>query len=168
MASPQGGSLCPLTTPKQALPSTHIPRGQAQGKPCPLPRRAIDRQLAVHRPRQPARDIEAEPRSAAIGAPQPFKFLEHDRLLLGVDPLPLVGNRHRRAVAVAVDADPYLRIFGRIADRIAEQVEQHLQHAPELARRGRPVRSEEHTSELQSLMRISYAVFRLKKKKPKQ
>src|SRR3546814_7784029 len=30
---------------------------------------------------------------------------------------------------------------------------------------GRPVRSEEHTSELQSLMRISYAVFCLKKKK---
>src|SRR3546814_5857787 len=29
-----------------------------------------------------------------------------------------------------------------------------------------PVRSEEHTSELQSLMRISYAVFCLKKKKP--
>src|SRR3546814_7904588 len=27
-------------------------------------------------------------------------------------------------------------------------------------------RSEEHTSELQSLMRISYAVFRLKKKRP--
>src|SRR3546814_5250531 len=30
------------------------------------------------------------------------------------------------------------------------------------------VRSEEHTSELQSLMRISYAVFCLKKKKHKQ
>src|SRR3546814_9303837 len=30
-----------------------------------------------------------------------------------------------------------------------------------------PVRSEEHTSELQSLMRISYAVFCLKKKKQK-
>src|SRR3546814_9552644 len=30
-----------------------------------------------------------------------------------------------------------------------------------------PVRSEEHTSELQSLMRISYAVFCLKKKKYK-
>src|SRR3546814_4321036 len=29
---------------------------------------------------------------------------------------------------------------------------------------GRPIRSEEHTSELQSLMRISYAVFCLKKK----
>src|SRR3546814_5671624 len=35
---------------------------------------------------------------------------------------------------------------------------------------GKPaeVRSEEHTSELQSLMRISYAVFCLKKKKYKQ
>src|SRR3546814_2559042 len=31
--------------------------------------------------------------------------------------------------------------------------------------RTRPTRSEEHTSELQSLMRISYAVFCLKKKK---
>src|SRR3546814_2711496 len=31
--------------------------------------------------------------------------------------------------------------------------------------RQRPPRSEEHTSELQSLMRISYAVFCLKKKK---
>src|SRR3546814_10598918 len=36
-----------------------------------------------------------------------------------------------------------------------------LQHAEQL-------RSEEHTSELQSLMRISYAVFCLKKKKQKQ
>src|SRR3546814_15116191 len=35
------------------------------------------------------------------------------------------------------------------------------------ARLGRAVRSEEHTSELQSLMRISYAVFCLKKKKCK-
>src|SRR3546814_6562423 len=34
-----------------------------------------------------------------------------------------------------------------------------LQHSHQL-----PVRSEEHTSELQSLMRISYAVFCLKKK----
>src|SRR3546814_8429741 len=32
----------------------------------------------------------------------------------------------------------------------------------------RPLRSEEHTSELQSLMRISYAVFCLKKKKQKE
>src|SRR3546814_3932581 len=37
-----------------------------------------------------------------------------------------------------------------------------------LAAAVRPDRSEEHTSELQSLMRISYAVFCLKKKKKKK
>src|SRR3546814_10807547 len=36
-----------------------------------------------------------------------------------------------------------------------------------IRRRNGGVRSEEHTSELQSLMRISYAVFCLKKKKHK-
>src|SRR3546814_6338557 len=39
----------------------------------------------------------------------------------------------------------------------------HWKHAPILSRI-RACRSEEHTSELQSLMRISYAVFCLKKK----
>src|SRR3546814_1177300 len=35
---------------------------------------------------------------------------------------------------------------------------------PAYGKDGGPIRSEEHTSELQSLMRISYAVFCLKKK----
>src|SRR3546814_7096788 len=39
---------------------------------------------------------------------------------------------------------------------------------PRSARDARGRRSEEHTSELQSLMRISYAVFCLKKKKTKK
>src|SRR3546814_8181615 len=38
-------------------------------------------------------------------------------------------------------------------------------HERRLSETGPAVRSEEHTSELQSLMRISYAVFCLKKKK---
>src|SRR3546814_6927389 len=46
--------------------------------------------------------------------------------------------------------------YGRPRDRQGEP--------PRLPRR-RQIRSEEHTSELQSLMRISYAVFCLKKKK---
>src|SRR3546814_4169996 len=54
---------------------------------------------------------------------------------------------------------------GRLDDRRADLCE--LQYR----RRGRDpagdIRSEEHTSELQSLMRISYAVFCLKKKKKK-
>src|SRR3546814_7087983 len=42
----------------------------------------------------------------------------------------------------------------------------HLSHGGAELQPGDGDRSEEHTSELQSLMRISYAVFCLKKKKP--
>src|SRR3546814_2601314 len=48
--------------------------------------------------------------------------------------------------------------------RVAQQVQQRLLNLRGVQARG-AVRSEEHTSELQSLMRISYAVFCLKKKK---
>src|SRR3546814_1960035 len=47
--------------------------------------------------------------------------------------------------------------------------QQHVACSINLLRQGfgsAPIRSEEHTSELQSLMRISYAVFCLKKNKP--
>src|SRR3546814_1377679 len=43
-----------------------------------------------------------------------------------------------------------------------------LHHQPGVGVAGHRLRSEEHTSELQSLMRISYAVFCLKKKKHKE
>src|SRR3546814_4985776 len=53
--------------------------------------------------------------------------------------------------------------------RAVEEVEKKGQSAIRDAESGERVvtRSEEHTSELQSLMRISYAVFCLKKKKNK-
>src|SRR3546814_7078223 len=71
-----------------------------------------------------------------------------------------VNIAHRRATAgLALAIGP---AFGPTPHRV-EDVEQ----IPAL--RGQPIfvtrRSEEHTSELQSLMRISYAVFCLKKKK---
>src|SRR3546814_2544325 len=43
----------------------------------------------------------------------------------------------------------------------------HTRRGPDDRAAGQPRRSEEHTSELQSLMRISYAVFCLKKKNTK-
>src|SRR3546814_1761393 len=65
---------------------------------------------------------------------------------------------------------PYTTLFR--SQRHREQCAGRSPHpAPETQRHedqqridGQPARSEEHTSELQSLMRISYAVFCLKKK----
>src|SRR3546814_5559135 len=64
---------------------------------------------------------------------------------------------------------PYTTLFrsfprrarGRLRARLFGECQQRLPGHQHLDRR----RSEEHTSELQSLMRISYAVFCLKKKK---
>src|SRR3546814_8940236 len=69
---------------------------------------------------------------------------------------------HHRAQRGAVAFTP-----GREAKNAAEGVEAHScvsSRANASAYSARPLRSEEHTSELQSLMRISYAVFCLKKK----
>src|SRR3546814_5401354 len=57
------------------------------------------------------------------------------------------------------------RTFQRIGEAAEGKLARQRQPGLELAERRRIKRSEEHTSELQSLMRISYAVFCLKKKK---
>src|SRR3546814_1908636 len=69
---------------------------------------------------------------------------------------------HRRSWARAIhrrqQVDPLARIQPAHRPRGMDRaVEHHVEREPR--------RSEEHTSELQSLMRISYAVFCLKKKK---
>src|SRR3546814_5221720 len=53
----------------------------------------------------------------------------------------------------------------RIRVKLAQRINQPPAPNPVIRLIGRIKRSEEHTSELQSLMRISYAVFCLKKKK---
>src|SRR3546814_9648324 len=69
------------------------------------------------------------------------------------------------AQAKGESAEPFPRLrgeAGRAGGRRATGVSAHVERLPA---RGALIRSEEHTSELQSLMRISYAVFCLKKKK---
>src|SRR3546814_5588368 len=69
-----------------------------------------------------------------------------------------VGNEYRRRLAPKLQYS--LKAARLSANRLGISVPD-----PVGCRRSLAVRSEEHTSELQSLMRISYAVFCLKKKK---
>src|SRR3546814_3051238 len=75
---------------------------------------------------------------------------------------PPVRSGHAIAVAISggdgnlVPAARQADSFGRVLQQVEEYLDQPVAAAAD--------RSEEHTSELQSLMRISYAVFCLKKK----
>src|SRR3546814_10762686 len=72
----------------------------------------------------------------------------------------IAGADHESVIIIEADA------IGGIADVETEQMVVLEEHAG-LDREVQGLRSEEHTSELQSLMRISYAVFCLKKKNKK-
>src|SRR3546814_1246518 len=73
-----------------------------------------------------------------------------DSLKVQVDARLAAGKRRPGLAVVLVGADPASQSYVRNKRRAAQK------------------RSEEHTSELQSLMRISYAVFCLTKKKKNQ
>src|SRR3546814_5271143 len=79
-----------------------------------------------------------------VGPMRPFRRIDHEQGQLGVRP-------HRC----------------RPGERMPEITQDYLA-ARRSGRLCSALRSEEHTSELQSLMRISYAVFCLKKKKKTQ
>src|SRR3546814_7893718 len=72
----------------------------------------------------------------------------------------------------AANASSALRVTAPSCGRLSQDIRVNagVPAARRLARAAqrKPKRSEEHTSELQSLMRISYAVFCLKKKKKRQ
>src|SRR3546814_6224355 len=90
---------------------------------------------------------------AIVAAPPPF----------GGDALGAFVAAHR--VRLPAPAELVRRAVGHLGDHLdrLRRVEQVEGACRRLARLG--CRSEEHTSELQSLMRISYAVFCLKKTK---
>src|SRR3546814_4808263 len=75
-----------------------------------------------------------------------------------------------RSVEMIVDVGGVVASDGGIGEEMREKIRAGISELIENERRARQLsengkRSEEHTSELQSLMRISYAVFCLKKKK---
>src|SRR3546814_10789159 len=76
-------------------------------------------------------------------------------------------HRGKACLMQIVDRPPFARHFGmrRIAHRDIQRQREMGEDVANCGGCDLPLRSEEHTSELQSLMRISYAVFCLKKQK---
>src|SRR3546814_20722786 len=115
--------------------------------------------------------IRRPPRSTRTDTRLPYTTLFRSRLLHGgVDRQEArvgqhrVGRLHQRrggalCIALVARADVGQHAVEALGAAVG------LQFGVATARADRRRRSEEHTSELQSLMRISYAVFCLKKKK---
>src|SRR3546814_2127238 len=87
----------------------------------------------------------------------PFERSDADSELTVVWEYPTLGALW--AARMAEEDDPVVRDIWAKAEKMTTA------RSRQLARSWSMDRSEEHTSELQSLMRISYAVFCLKKKK---
>src|SRR3546814_2583775 len=121
-------------------------------------------------------DIHATGKSDAAIDQQQLAVIAQVEMQRGRPQAQRIETRNVNAGLFQATTDPWPRIA------LASVVDQHLDlHATRLGLRQRgdklladcvvvadvsakPDRSEEHTSELQSLMRISYAVFCLKKK----
>src|SRR3546814_3144180 len=123
--------------------------------------------------------IRRPPRSTRTDTLFPYPTLFRSKDALKKFPTAMLVES---GMLIAVDdKEPYDRFRGRLmipirdargrviafGGRILGAGEPKYLNSPDtpLFDKGRTLRSEEHTSELQSLMRISYAVFCLKKKK---
>src|SRR3546814_3495305 len=97
--------------------------------------------------------IRRPPRSTRTDTLFPYTTLFRSRLPPGAAAKASVTSHHSKALG----GYPGVVLFhGRVTTEMRRRYSAKGQC--------RPARSEEHTSELQSLMRISYAVFCLKKK----
>src|SRR3546814_3320828 len=98
---------------------------------------------------------------------QPRDALKTDDLVpLGIEVADFLRVERRVHDAVLDQQQPVLDRVDHREIAVNDEVEDRVQHIVGTVAEQRR-RSEEHTSELQSLMRISYAVFCLKKKKKK-
>src|SRR3546814_5576216 len=104
-------------------------------------------------------DVCSSDLALAVEADAPDLRREAAGVRGGVD-----GGDQRLAVEAVVAAVGVVLPSRPVGRKLGPAVAQHCHHAAiggecDDAHRPRAVRSEEHTSELQSLMRISYAVF---------
>src|SRR3546814_4336098 len=134
-------SPSPVPAASAHLSRAPSPRPAPVRSRCPSPARGSERGAGTHRPCPARRRARPAPPTAGSRPAAPA--------CAGTRPSP--SCRHVQEWTV-------LHVPGKHFDEL--RIEPRAPHCQR-------VRSEEHTSELQSLMRISYAVFCLKKKKKK-
>src|SRR3546814_20314238 len=114
--------------------------------------------------------IRAPPRSKLTDTLFPYTTLFRSlEGVAGEAGLPLPADQRQAVDHVRLDLLRRHRIEMMDRDHALAQLFEPVRTVERIAKFGlaeQHDRSEEHTSELQSLMRNSYAVFRLKKKKP--
>ena len=74
--------------------------------PGTLPRRAVDGDVAAHRPRELARDIQAKAAATGFGRVDTLELFKDARLIRRIDALAHVGDDDDRGIAVAFGAQP--------------------------------------------------------------
>src|SRR3546814_4673734 len=79
------------------------------------------------------------------------------------DTPPTARRSHQNQPQISRGADRSAGTNQQAPNRMNSQIAKSTRRTDDAKRAPSPARSEEHTSELQSLMRISYAVFCLKK-----
>src|SRR3546814_1071500 len=132
-----------------------------------VPYTTLFRSIDVEHAREHQRLVRDDADRAALDAPET------------ADDVAGMGGLNLEEIAL-VDrlADQFVHVIGLVRRRRDQRVEAHIGAIIGIARRAdrhadavilrqiiEEIRSEEHTSEFQSLMRISYAVFCLKNKK---
>src|SRR3546814_9256469 len=115
--------------------------------------------------------IRRPPRSTRTDTLLPYTTLFRSKrppqLRRTAHPPPSIRDRRRATPAYPSAHRPLARETVPRSSRSAPARQSRERHNRWAKNQACAVRSEEHTSELQSLMRISYAVFCLKKKKHK-
>src|SRR3546814_1312069 len=107
--------------------------------------------------------IRRPPRSTRTDTLFPYTTLFRSAQQVGIGQIAVVGQGD---AIRGIDVERLRLGRSRTAGgRVAHVADAHVAAQALHVLLGEHVRSEEHTSELQSLMRISYAVFCLKKKK---
>src|SRR3546814_10817754 len=110
--------------------------------------------------------IRRPPRSTRTDTLFPYTTLFRSTRFREIKELVAVfGHRPRTGLGIGPQHSHPFRVELQFLQRAVHRRITGLTFDVGIKFRGREARSEEHTSELQSLMRISYAVFCLKKKR---